>query len=100
MTELAMAAAPRPTLGELAGHDRAAGQQIEILTGVYQRRGIGGLRDTVKGVFDLSSPDAKVAVLVEAVLTLSERSANAARQAADAFDRAEAADEREKERQR
>lgn len=95
--EMLAAANPdtRRTLSDLTGHDREAAQQLEILVGVYRRRGIAGVRDAVDGFLQMSSAEAARTILVEAVLTLAEQGpgARAAAASQDVFDRAEAADE-------
>jgi hypothetical protein len=90
--EMPAAANPdnRRTLSELTGHDREAAQQLEILVGVYRRRGISGVRDAVDGFLQMSSAEADRTILVEAVLTLAEQGTAPARRAAEDFAQAEA----------
>jgi hypothetical protein len=90
--EMLAAADPdnRRTLSELTGHGREAAQQLEILVGVYRRRGISGVRDAVDGFLQMGSGEAARTILVEAVLTLAERTFGSVRRAAEDFAQAEA----------
>jgi hypothetical protein len=86
------------SLAELAGHDREAGQQLEVLLEAHRRGGVARLRDIVVFTDSIADPGARVLLLVEAVLTLAEQGARSARRAAEDFARAEAAAEAEQVR--
>lgn len=97
------------SLAELAGHDPERAAQLAGLLDVYRQHGLDRLRsmaeESLLGFARM--PTARefelVALIVEAVLTLAERTATprgAARRAWEDFDRAEAQTEAERERNR
>jgi hypothetical protein len=85
------------SLAALAGHDPDAARRITDLLAVYRREGIGGLRATADAMLHETSPDDDVDLIVEAVLTIAERSSRpmAARRAWETFDAAEDAGEQQ-----
>lgn len=85
------------SLAALTGHDEEAAAQLRILSDVYRRHGLDSLRETTAYTLGVASPAALHTLLVEAVLTLSERagSIGSARRDWDRFAAAEHADEQE-----
>jgi hypothetical protein len=89
------------SMAGLIGHDEDARRRLVFLLDLYRREGLPAVRAWLSsgpgGELTLTQSDALVA---EAVLTLAEWDAGAARRTAEDFDRAEAAVEGERERRR
>lgn len=85
------------SLSALTGHDEDARIRLDALSAIYRREGIRGVRAAAADLLVETTGDQTVDVLVEAVLTLSERagSIGSARRDWDRFGAAEHADEQE-----